>query len=117
MEGNQSAYSEEFSIAVSAVGDGDLSSVLALDQNYPNPFNPITKINYSLPKAGRVSLKIYDVRGRLVRTLIDEVVQPGKHEAVWQAKDDRGQRVASGVYLYMLKTDEGVKTRKMAVVR
>ena len=116
MEGNQSMYSEEFSVAVSAACD-EVPAILALDQNYPNPFNPVTKINYSLPKAGRVSLKIFDVRGRLVRTLIDEVVQPGKHEAVWQAKDDRGQRVASGVYLYMLKTDEGVKTKKLAVVR
>jgi len=117
MEGNQSTYSEEFSVAVSAIDDQDLPRVVELAQNYPNPFNPMTKIGYSLPNTGRVSIKVYDVRGHLVKTLVDRLVQAGYHEETWLGDDARGRSVASGVYLYLLQTEQEKRMRKMVVVR
>jgi len=114
--GNQSAYSEEFAVIV-GIEDGDAPPMLALDQNRPNPFNPRTRIDFSLPRPGPVDLKIYDVRGQCVRTLRAGVMPAGRHQAFWRGEDDRGERVGSGVYLYVLRTEAGTRTRKMLVVK
>lgn len=88
-----------------------------LSQNYPNPFNPITTIKYQLPKSTEVSLKIYNVLGQLVRTLVDEKQFAGYYSIRWDGKDDSGRAVASGIYLYTLRTKEFVKTRKLVIIR
>ena len=75
----------------------------ALHQNYPNPFNPMTTIRYTLPERGSVQLLIYDELGRLVRKLVDEAQTVGEYAVVWDGKNSRGQRVASGTYFYTLK--------------
>ena len=93
------------------------STRLALSQNHPNPFNPQTKIAFSLDAPGAVSLKVYDMDGRLVRTLVDEVRTAGAHDVLWDGTDASGRRVASGSYLYRLRTGEQVLSRTMVMVK
>jgi hypothetical protein len=76
-----------------------------LGQNYPNPFNPSTTMMFALPKAGEVSLKIYNLRGQLVATLHQGAIAAGRHQMVWDGRDARGQQVATGVYVYRLEAD------------
>jgi len=73
-----------------------------LAQNYPNPFNPSTAIKFDLLQAGRVSLRIYSLTGQLVRELTNDSYSPGSHQVIWDAHDENGQQVASGVYFYQL---------------
>jgi glycosidase len=89
-----------------------LPSAIALEQNYPNPFNPTTTIEFDLPSAGPVELKVFDVRGRTVATLIDGHRSAGSHRAQFD-----GGRLASGVYFYRLKFDGQSLVRKMLLVR
>lgn len=88
-----------------------------LSQNYPNPFNPETKIRFQLPNAGEVVLKIYDVLGREVRTLVDARKEAGFHELVWDARDNFGQRVSSGVYYYQILSGEFRQTKRMLLLK
>jgi hypothetical protein len=83
-----------------------------LRQNYPNPFNPTTTIKWQLPEAGLVTLKIYDVLGREVTTLVNEELNAGKHETVFDAS-----RFSSGVYFYRIKVKEFIQTKKMIVMK
>jgi len=71
----------------------------------------------ALPRAQPVSLRVYDASGRLVRTLLSETRDEGRHEVVWDGTDDRGQRAASGSYLYRLQTPERSLTRKLTLVK
>ncbi len=101
---------------------GDPSSVsqpvpFHLAQNVPNPFNPITTIHFGLPESGSVRLVIYDVNGRLVRTLVAGHRAAGKHEAKWDARDEAGRAVASGVYVYRLTAGADVAVQRMVFVR
>jgi hypothetical protein len=95
--------------------------VFALYPNYPNPFNPSTTIAFDLPgardEARPVSLVIYDVRGRRVRTLIDSEIVPGSYRLVWDGRDGRGASVSSGLYLYTLRSGDGAFTRKMTLLK
>jgi hypothetical protein len=90
---------------------------LWLGQNLPNPFNPSTSIRFSLPVAARVSLRVYDVAGRPVRTLLDEDRPAGEHGAAWDGKDDRGAAVPAGVYFYRLAAGEELLSRKMILLK
>ena len=90
---------------------------LALE-NYPNPFNPTTTIRYSLPKAANVTLAVYDVGGRLVRMLVNDVRKPaGVFEASWNGTDSTGNPVASGVYFYRLVAGSETLTRKAVLLK
>jgi len=104
-----------------ALGDpfdvGDIPAVNSLAQNHPNPFNPTTTISFGLRERGAVSLKIYDAAGRLVRTLVDEVREAGTYRETWDGRNNRGTRVASGIYFYRMKTPGFVWSRKMALLR
>ncbi len=88
-----------------------------LAQNHPNPFNPRTEIRFEIPRAEVVSLRIYDVRGQLVRTLVQGLQPAGSSTVAWSGEDDHGDQVASGLYFYRLVTDEGEQTRKMLLVK
>ena len=83
---------------------------------HPNPFNPSTEISYSLTRTGPVSLRIYDVAGRLVRTLVVEEQHAGHHRYEWCGSDDNGRRVASGTYLYLLRAEGRMISGKVALV-
>lgn len=89
----------------------------ALRPNVPNPFNPSTTLQFSLPLGGRVQLVVYDVRGRRVRTLVDEERDSGVYSVKWQGKDDAGARVASGVYFARLVSDGKTQQQKMVLVQ
>jgi hypothetical protein len=91
-----------------------------LGANYPNPFNPTTRIEFSLPKefaGGVVTLKVYDMLGREVRTLISEPMQSGVFQAEWNATDNAGVRVPSGVYIYRLTAGKYSATKKMTLLQ
>jgi uncharacterized delta-60 repeat protein len=89
-----------------------------LSQNFPNPFNPATTIRYGLPKAERVTLKIYNLLGAEVATLVDnEQKVAGYHAAVWDGRDKAGRVVASGVYVYRLQAGSFSSTKKLALVK
>ncbi len=88
-----------------------------LSPNAPNPFNPITEIAFAIPVTGRVSLRIYDVAGRLVRTLVDETLGAGRHRARWDGRDDAGQAVASGAYYSRLRAGDVIRARSMLLVK
>jgi hypothetical protein len=89
----------------------------ALHQNYPNPFNPATRIDFDLPGAGMVSLRIYNVRGEAVRTLLDRRMTAGRKSLTWDGTDTAGSDVASGVYFYRIRAGEFIRTRKMVLLR
>ncbi|MBK9304262.1 MAG: VCBS repeat-containing protein [bacterium] len=99
--------------------DGPAPTPLAFRvyDNFPNPFNPSTTIRLDLPISSRVRLGIYAVDGSLVRTLFDEELPAGTHQAVWDGRDRKGGRVASGVYFYRVETSGDVVTRKMLLVK
>ncbi|MFQ5708835.1 MAG: FlgD immunoglobulin-like domain containing protein [bacterium] len=88
-----------------------------LKQNYPNPFNPNTNIRYSLVEPGRVSLKIYNLLGEEVRTLVDEVQSAGNFQSHWDGTNKQGEPVSSGVYLYELKTSTSAQFKRMILLR
>lgn len=88
-----------------------------LMQNYPNPFNPSTMINYQLPVSSVVNLAIYNMTGQLVRTLVNGEMPAGSHSVVWNATDDTGARVASGVYLYVIRAGEFVSQKKLVLMK
>ena len=94
-----------------------LPQVYALQQNFPNPFNPSTTIQYSLPQAGPVSLKIYDMVGQVVRHLVEQNQVAGSHQAVWDGLDKAGAPTANGVYLYELRAGEYRARRKMLLLK
>jgi hypothetical protein len=91
--------------------------VAVLYQNYPNPFNPSTSIEFSLPARERVSLKVFDVSGRLVRTLVDGPLSDGIHRYTWDGHNERGASVASGVYFYVLRSESIRQSRKAVLLR
>ncbi len=88
-----------------------------LRQNYPNPFNPTTTISYSLPDAGNVRLVVYDLLGRNVRTLVDDYQTKGLQEIMWDARDDAGVKVSTGIYIYRIETENFTESRKMILLK
>ncbi|KAA3609214.1 MAG: T9SS C-terminal target domain-containing protein [Calditrichaeota bacterium] len=88
-----------------------------LEQNYPNPFNPTTKIRFALPEAATVKLEIYNTSGQRVRTLVSGDHAPGTYEIDWDARNDTGQSVASGIYLYHLQAGGFTEVRKMSFLK
>ncbi len=99
-----------------APGAGPLAD-LRLDQNIPNPFNPATDIKYHLPADGSVRLGVYDMKGREVAVLVDQVLLAGDHAAHWNGKDKSGRDAPSGVYFLRLTTSSQERTRKMVLAR
>jgi hypothetical protein len=92
-------------------------NMLTLFQNVPNPFNPSTRISFSLPVRTKACLSIYDVHGKLVRTLVDDVLDKGLNERTWDGKDFRGNSVSSGVYFYRLNSGDRTLTKKMILLK
>ena len=88
-----------------------------LHNNYPNPFNPATTITYDLPEAANVVLKIYNVLGREVRTLLNTRQQPGIKSVVWDGRNALGIKVSSGIFIYRLQAGDFVQTKKMILLK
>jgi len=89
----------------------------ALEQNYPNPFNPETEINFQIPTGAHVTLVIYNLLGQKIRTLVDKEMSTGYHTIKWHGRDDFGNTVASGVYLYALQAGEFFEVKKMVLMQ
>ena len=89
----------------------------ALHQNFPNPFNPATRIRYEIPKACDVKIAVFNMRGELVKWIIDKHQQPGYYEMNWDGHNNAGQQAASGLYLYRMQAGTYVKTRKMVLMK
>ncbi len=88
-----------------------------LYQNYPNPFNPSPTIKYSLKENSKVSLNIYNIKGQMVKQLINNQLSAGQHIAIWNRKDDNNKPVSSEIYFYKLKTGDYEKTKKMILLK
>ena len=98
---------------------GALPKTYSLSQNSPNPFNPATTISYCVPegKPVHVSVRIYDLRGRLLRTLVDDVKEAGSYSIFWDGRDEKGRRLPSGIYFYRMRTGDFTQTRKMVILK
>jgi hypothetical protein len=98
----------------------ELMPRFSLCHNYPNPFNPVTRIQYTVNSRQtplRTTLEIYNIRGQLVRALVDEPKQAGTYEVTWDGRDEVGNEVASGVYLYQLQAEDFSQTKKMLLLK
>ncbi|MFH1336789.1 MAG: C25 family cysteine peptidase [Candidatus Zixiibacteriota bacterium] len=117
-------YEGQITVSLAADVNEDENSVgiesFELSQNYPNPFNPVTSIRYSVSnrsKATHTSLKIYNILGQKVRSLVDGFQKAGNFEVVWDGKDDKGNDLSSGIYFYTLVADDYRSTRKMTFLK
>lgn len=115
-------YVSSMNLASSACeNDGSIAktsdSPIEVAQNYPNPFNPTTEISFYLYESGHARLDIYNIAGQRVRTLVDEDLPSGRHVYEWDSHNDKGQRVASGIYLYRVISGGFVKTKKMVLLK
>jgi hypothetical protein len=104
------------------VNEGEkLPADLHLNQNYPNPFNPETRINFFIPHdnhiSSRINLSVYDLNGKIIRTLVDEDLSPGNFAVIWDGKDQQGFSVAGGIYFYILRAKGNQLARKMFLLR
>lgn len=118
----QKILTESSSVSVTVVVvSGESKSVLpnafSLSQNYPNPFNPVTEIRFGLPRSGRATLKIYDLLGREIATLFDEVKAAGYQQIQWNGQNKQGSPVPSGVYIYRLISGNHVEQKKMLLIK
>lgn len=110
----------DYLMMMNSVQDGDkakLPSQFELTQNYPNPFNPGTTLRFGLPESANVRLVVYDLRGRTVRTLIDNQLSPGWHKILWNGRDDMGMEVSAGIYFARLQGGGVEKSVKMTVLK
>ena len=85
--------------------------------SYPNPFNSTVTIDYTLPETGNISIKIYDIAGRLVSTLVDEQKPEGEYSTQWNGANSNGNNVSAGIYFYRVETGKFVQTKKMLLMK
>lgn len=113
-----SAYSNEAVVTITDIAGGSsIPTVFELYQNYPNPFNPSTTIKFAIPKESKVQLRIYDINGQLVSTLMNEVKSPGYYSINWSGLDNYGKSISSGIYLYVIDAVDFRATKKMLFLK
>ena len=112
-------FTMDLSSAFEELGvDGDLiPDVYALHNNYPNPFNPVTNITYDIPEVANVSLDIYNVMGQKVRTLVAGSHEPGRYRVLWNATNDFGEGLSSGMYIYKIQAGDFVSVKKLILMK
>ena len=111
------AYVSDQPVGVENDGSNEIPLTFELQQNYPNPFNPSTVISYQLPQNELVNLEIYNALGEKVRTLVNETQDTGKYDVIWDGKNNFGNQLSSGIYLYRLTAGNYVKVMKMVLLR
>jgi len=94
-----------------------IPDVFALHNNYPNPFNPITNIRYDIPEVSDVRIDIYNLMGQRVRTLVSKAHQPGRYSVQWNATNDMGAAVASGMYIYKIHAKDFTSVKKLLLMK
>ena len=97
--------------------DNALPQTYSLEQNYPNPFNPTTTIKFAIPQQGNVKIEVYDIMGKLVNTLINKDMNSGSYTVTWDGKNNSGQQVVSGVYLYKIQSENFIAVKKMILLK
>ena len=102
----------EYGLPLGVSNNTNIANSYKLSQNYPNPFNPTTSINYSISKSGLVTLKVYDILGKEVMTLVNEVKNAGNHEINFNASS-----LSSGVYFYRIESGNFIDTKKMFLLK
>ena len=100
-----------------SVDNNTLPEVFALHNNYPNPFNPITNIRYDIPEASDVRIDIYDIVGKKVKTLVSKQHQPGRYKIQWNATNEFGSAVATGMYIYKIQAKDFVSVKKLLLMK
>ncbi len=88
-----------------------------LMQNYPNPFNPSTVIEYEIPESGSVEITIYDLKGNLVKTYFHGNRQTGRYQFIWEGRDQSGEKVGSGFYIYAIRFENRTLSKKMLLIK
>jgi len=99
------------------VKEKETSAGFRLAQNYPNPFNSSTAIVFTVPEAAQVTVSVYDLAGKRVKTAIDKEVTSGEHRIMWNGRNEQGRAVAGGVYLLKMTVGNFSLTRKMTLLR
>ena len=117
LSGNVSDYSAIMGVTTLKLEDDLIPREFALYQNYPNPFNPVTTIRYDLPVSSDILIRIFDINGRIVKTIFSGYKKAGHNSAVWDAKNDIGEPVSAGMYLYFIQSNEYQQTRKMLLLK
>ena len=107
----------EYGTTASVNDPGELPQKYALHQNYPNPFNPVTTLRYNLPEDGLINITIYDIMGRVVKTLINGSQTAGYKSTQWNSTNNAGQPVSAGLYLYMIQAAEFKQSKKMVLLK
>ena len=97
--------------------DTEIPTQYTISQNYPNPFNPSTMINYSIPNSSLVSIVIYDLLGREVKTLINNEQNAGNYQVMWNGDNNYGSKVSSGTYFYSIRSSDFHQVRKMILLK
>ena len=115
--GNYSDFSDVVQAALLSLDENLIPAEFALHQNYPNPFNPVTQIKYDLAEDGLVTINIFDVLGRNIRTLLNVNQSAGYHSIRWDATNDYGEAVSAGMYFYLIQAGEFKQTRKMVLLK
>jgi len=110
-------YSATLESWASIQGEAGLPEQFVLHQNYPNPFNPTTTIKYELFQSSRVTISVYDMLGRFVKTLVNSMQEPGVRTIQWDATNEEGNRVSAGVYIYKLKAGDLMETKEMILLK
>ena len=105
------------SVGISGSSPAYSPQTYTLSQNYPNPFNPATKIEYAVQQSGHVIIRVYNLRGEIVRTIVDEQLSMGEYVAVWDGKNETGISVASGQYFYQLSVGDFVTSKKLLLLK
>jgi len=104
-------------IDLTASGDSTIPQITELTGNYPNPFNPKTAISYQLSEKGNVNMLIYNIKGQMVKVLIDEEMEPGRYIVEWDGSDDNDNRVSSGIYYYKMTSKGYSSCKKMILMK
>jgi hypothetical protein len=112
-DAGNSGWTTELSTSITSIkNEAALPTVFALEQNYPNPFNPSTMISYSIPQSSFVTLKVYDILGNEITTLVNETRSAGKYEVRFDASE-----LSNGVYFYTVNADNFTSTKKMLLMK
>ena len=116
---HQSEYSEVISVTLEwmDIDIGYLPMIYRLHQNYPNPFNPTTQIKYDLPEDGLVTINIYDVMGRSIKTLVNDNQSAGYRSVRWDATNNYGEAISAGMYIYVIQAGTFRQTKKMVLLK
>ena len=115
--GNWSDYSEVVQLSTLSNDNANVAERFVLHQNYPNPFNPRTNVRYDLPEEAFVDITVYDMFGNTVKTLVDEKMSSGFKSVQWNAKNNQGQPVSAGVYVYTIEAGKFRQTKKMILLK